>query len=1195
MTKTWSLGKIVVVTALSHFVFASACYLYGQTTGIPQGITGVVTDPSAAVVPGATVTIQNVETGVKLTTKTNPRGYFSFHFLAVGTYNVTVSAKGFKTFVRENTHLIAGVTPSVAIHLTLGSAAERVTVSGAPPLDLTSTTTGETLTEHEIATLPIEVSGGFRNAFALVEGFGGVQYSQYSVGYSIINGTGDTGGFGTTTGVYIDGVSDVIDQSSTMGGQPLNGIGGESTPIAEDVQEMRLETNTNAEYGWDMGSTLNVVLKSGTNQYHGSVYDYFTNAGLNARDWLATSRSPDTQNDYGITVGGPIRKNKDFFFFNWRKYSEVIVNTGSELTVPTAAEQNGDFSQFLGSQIGTNIQGQPVYQGEIYNPATTQPDGQGGYTRQPFVGNIIPQADFSPISEFFAKNYPAPNLPGLADNWVGVGAGEHQSTTGYLAKVDHIITPNQRISAEWEYRPVTPTACSGGSGEPGANVGFGPDLFECFYDSEKLTMVRANYTWTPGPTVVFDANFGVNYESDSDIANSPVLTAGEQSGLKGLYDPDLPTVGFSGLGSVNNFGATPHTARYEIGSVPVTADVTWIRGTHQMKFGVDYLLDTTLSEADDFGAGDWGFGFGQTALPDFVPPASDTTGNAFASFLLGESSGASMDSPIDERVSNSAWGFYAQDKWQATHKLTVNYGLRWDVFLSPVEEHDRFGDFCTTCPNPAAGDIPGAITVWGTGPGENGRTRAFDTDPTALGPRLGLAYAIDPKTVVRAYYGIQRYPANSAFVGGEWTDSYGSSAALSTPTPAYTDAVVADWDTFAFTHPTLPNVNPSYLNGDSLSYFNPKADKPAVGQDLGFQVQRELPGGWIVSAKYEGKFTHGLPTNNLENLNEDPLADIRYGTAVLESQVGSALADAAGIKSPYPGFSGPVYQALRPYPQYQSILNIWDLGKQVLYNAGIFEAEKHFGGGALVLANFTWSKTLTNDPWVDNSEEDTTGGPFLEQASSSQLSPGNSLALGVLPGEGGNQPLTFNLSYAYPLPFGPGQKFLHSQNRVIRGLVGGWTFSGMLHYNSGTPFYMYASQGEGPELQLANRTIDIVPGVPQITPGVSCGDYTMGNPSLDQYLNSAAFKNPPNYQLGNGYFVDPQTMTCGYANYDFSLHKSIHFTERISMDIGTDWFNAFNGHQWQGLNATDWGLPGFGQYTGTSGPRNIQLSAHISF
>jgi hypothetical protein len=480
------------------------------------------------------------------------------------------------------------------------------------------------------------------------------------------------------------------------------------------------------------------------------------------------------------------------------------------------------------------------------------------------------------------------------------------------------------------------------------------------------------------------------------------------------------------------------------------------------------------------------------------------------------------------------------------------------------------------------------LTFWGNGPGRNGRIGILNVYPWAFDPRFGAAYAFDTKTVGRMYWGIQRYPLSAVFEGGPSSPNYGAGASLSVPGEPPTQPAFL-WDHGTFTLPTLPNLNPALENGQAMPYWDPKADKPGIAQNIGASVERELTHGIYVRAKYVGKLMHGIPTNNLINLDQLPLsAPQQYGN-LLNDDINSPEAIAAGIKSPYPGFTGEVWQALSPFPQYTTVENIYALVKNVYYHAGEFELQRSTGGLTFLVA-YTISKSLTNDPFYT-----TLASSGTTQLSTQHTGLKNPLMpqIGALTGQGGDRPQVLELSWVYKLPVGKGQRFLGDANRLVDAALGGWTLSSIQSYQSGTPFFQFAGVGIPTFGLIWPKRI---PGVP-IRTSTTCGSYNPFNASQPAYLNAAAFTdpftNPTNFALGDS--LIPHVRVCGYLNEDASLQKTFTLHEGYHLQFGVDAFNALNRHQWYEIGNSPDTTTTYGRYTSVTPGRTAQVHAKLTF
>lgn len=1174
LTRTLTSFDSVLFTLTVALSFCFCPNLYGQAdTG---RIHGTVHDPSGAVVDKAQVTARQTTTGAEAQTVTNSDGIYAFPSLRVGEYDLRITAPGFATVVQEGVRVISSVATTADVTLKVGSATETVSVSAtANTVDTTATSAGTTRTVEEIDQLPLMLNETQRSAVSFARTFPGVSWTpgpiddgSQGINVAAINGAPEGG-----EGYMVDGII-----ASVSGHGQLR---DDFSPPPEMIEEMNLTSNTASENaGWNSGVGVALVTKSGTNSLHGTVFDYLRNDALDSRNYYASSVTPEKQNEFGFTVGGPVIKNKTFFFGMYSGYRLRLIPSGVSATVPTTAMRNGDFSELLGAQIGTDTLGRPIFQGEIYDPSTTRPDGHGGITRDPFDFNgqlnHIDPARFSSVSSFFQKGYPAPNQPGTQLNWNGQAASSPVNSDKFNIKIDQNIGSSQKLSFGYDHWWRTEIF-----GAP-----FGPVISDTWALTDNTWRARLSYQWTIRPTLLLNIRGAVNRARDRLAPSGPNATGGQQAGLKGVLDPSTPPVSMQdATGFGPPFGGTIYQPDY---LTPVNADLSWTKGSHNIKFGAAFMTNNIVSDVDSPSTGTYNFGRVETGLPG--APAG--TGWGYASFLLGEVDGSSLSTPFKVKYQNSVWGFYAQDSWRVTPKLTLSYGLRWDIFVPVHESQDRISSFDPTIPNPAAGGILGALTFWGTGTGRNGRHLGGDIYWKEFSPRFGFAYSVTPKTVIRGSYGLSSPSFYGTLGSGDHLGLNGWNATIS---PASLDNGVTpafNWDQGFPTLPVVPNLDPSLVNGSAVSYLNPVDLKPGRTENVDFGLQGEVPGGIVLTADYVGNFTRGLIDQTLVDLNQLNPQYLSLGSLLLQS-ANSPQAVAAGIKIPYTGFTGSVSQALRPYPQYQSVPELDANDAFNEYNALQVTAQKHTGYGLSFLASYTVSKELTNHAQFYGQGDGVV--PVLQYS-------GQRFGFKQLADL--DRPQMLQLSAVYELPFGRGKAFLSEVSGVGRQVVGGWQLAVSGSYMSGTPVAISTSQSlpGGYDAVFADR----VPGVPVKLE--SCSQFNPHNPNA-HYLNVAAFADPAPFSLGTTRVLG-NVRTCGYKNENLSLIKNFGITERVRFTLAVDFDNVFNRHNWIGLN-TDIDSPSsFGRFgslnlgvngsggtagTGASDPREILVHANITF
>ena len=1129
--------KLLVVLVVS-LVTIFGTGLYAQEN--VGHIRGTVSDATGAVIPEVTMTLKHEATGVVREVATNSAGAYVFVRLPLGEYTVRTRAEGFKSGERL-LRIISSVTQTADFTLEIGDVTETVSVTAEVlTVDTSSNVVGTTRTTEEITEVPLLMTGTARSATDFLRTMPGVIFSPNDqlTDQAFISGAPQGG-----AAYAIDGL-----MASVSGHGQLR---DSQNPEPEGFEEFRLTNNTNAEYGWNSGVQVSLVTKSGTNDFHGTLYHYLRNENLDAAGWLTGTVSPNKQNEWGLFVGGPIVKDRVFATFGYKAYRFRIEPSNATLSAPTALMRQGDFSE---------------WPDQIYDPATTRSDGAGGFLRDPFQNNAIPQGRLSPISLFLQEPFPLPTHPGTLGNWIGTTLQNFNDLNRYQTKVDYYIDSQSRHRVSFFYSHLDALS---------RNIGTWPDprVTTAFDIEDRAYRTRLHYDWTISPTLLFGFRAGFNRSPGSNLTPPEGgKTFGCESGIQGTITCETPYVNFDN--GTTGMGFFFGNVRAREQTLPAAADLNWTKGNHNIKIGVQYLSNVTPQNVTAWGQGEFNFSNRGTDLP------AVGGGNAYASFLLGEVNNGQLWSSQDARWSTNTWGFYAQDSWRVRPKLTLNYGLRWDLFLPLNEGYDRISNFDPNRPNPGMNGRPGAITFFGEGPGRNGRTGGvWDVYKGAFSPRFGLAYSLNNKTLVRASYGLST-PAFFGLYGSGMriltTGFMQTRAGIQTDDNGVTPAF--NWDdgvpdiTGVFSG-SLPNLDPAIANGFGHPVFFPEQIKPGLNQNINFGIERDLGGGVIFRTDYVALLANGLPSDGHVRLNQMPLSALSLGN-VLSNQIDSPTAQAAGIQKPYPGFEGSVAQAIRPFPALFNINDISSPTMNMQYHSLQTTLQKRFGHGLNFLLAYTISKTLAN------------GGGFGGQGQASGLGELQHTDMrGALRGLFANdRPQMLTISYLYELPFGPGNRFGGGiKNPVVKHLVGGWRLSAIHHYWRESPVKVTTSAGfpGGLSSAWANREQG------QILTGQGCGDYDRG----DVYLNAGAFSVPGAFQLGDTRIL-PSTRPCGYANENIAIQKLFPFRERYRVEFAAEFINIFNRHNMTSLQ-TNVSTGSFGQYFGTTLPRRIQF--HLKF
>lgn len=1109
------------------------------------GIRGTVADATHAVIPAVVVTATNVETGVFRSTETTGEGIYNLAALPGGTYRVEVIHPGMRTEVREHVRVSAANVTSLNVTLEVGGAAESVVVTAETLLQADTSSTGASLDTKAYADLPL-TSGGSRrpNRFMLlVPGHSG-------------NPTGFTdsinGGQASTKEIQLEGAS--------MATQEIHGDGRNVTFPPDAVEEVSVATaGYSAEYGNTGGGVERYVLKSGTNQWRGSLYEYLRNEAFDAAGFFDTVVPVHREHEWGGTFGGPLARNKSFFFFSFNRYTFRDAGTTSILSMPTEAFRNGNFS---------------AWPQQIYDPATTRPDptNPARFIRDPFPGNIIPANRIDPTARKILEFLPLPNQPGNYSNFVAKVPKRSNERTTFAVKGDHQFNTRHRMSLSLV-----------GTDDPG----FQPHGLPHPAGGQQIRdfgywFPRGTHDWVMTGNLVNQFRVGYNRQTQLQDQPSRFDEPGwpTQLGLRGMEmaTAHFPRIAWSFTGTSTALGyndrfATTYTA---------SDGLLWTKGAHSFKFGGEVRRQETFKYLQN--QANLNFARNQTALPTDI----SRTGLDFASFLLGyvDSAGLSIYGPFEPRQSTWQVGLYAQDDFKITPRLTINYGLRFDILTPLTEANNYYSMVDTTKPNPAAGNLPG-VYVFAGHDGVGSRIAPADKNSNNLGPRVGLAYAINDKTVFRSAFGIS-YFQTGAYGGGNnvnQNDAYWPTSTTSSPddlTGAYT---------FAQGFPARdlvipPLITPALGVGSGfVNYWHPTAGRAGRMRNWSVGVQRALGKHMSIDVAYVGSRGDRLPVRvDINQLNPDFLS---LGPLLVRN-IRDPQVVAAGFTPPYPQFNGSLAQALRPFPQFPNMFpggRNSDTRGTSRYHALQVKLDKRYSDGLWATVAYTWADHLTNAPnnFVNNA-------PMHLNAydlSMSQLRPST------------YRPHVGAVGFLYELPVGAGKAFLDNGS-VLARIIGGWQLSGILRYTSGAPLGVSAPQanpvyrggataeGVGGSTAIP-QTADIVPGVPM---KLETKDF---DPRRDRYLNVAAFAVPAG-PFGTSTFTIDGLRGFASLNEDLALAKTVRLQGGSTVQIRVEMFNAFNRVEF-GNPASNIGNPEtFGRITTQSNsPRNMQIALKVTF
>ena len=1117
---------------MRHFALCASLLMTGPAL-LAQGdrgtITGIITDPSGQVVANVRVAITNEATNIAETTVTGESGAYTMPLLMIGNYRIEAHAPGFKTSERTSVPVQVGQVTRVDIQLEIGQVQEQVTVAGAAPLISTDTSdVGIVMNQDSFLNLPLTLGGDFRRASSFIFLSPGVSGNTWEKHVG--------GGQSFTDAVYLDGAA--------MNDSPNND--GQYSPDVDAIVEFKLITNAySAEFGHALNGVTSFTLRSGTNEFHGGAFEFFENDKLNARGFFAPLKPPTRQNEFGGTVGGPIKKNRTFFFFSAESFRRRQGATPALESIPTPAFLAGNFSQWPSA---------------IYDPASTMPDGKGGFTRTAFPGNQIPANRISPISTKIAAVLPAPLFPNqFSNNFIGPLTSPQQDDTNWSLKMDHLFNSKHRVFGTFLLtdRPAIKGIAAGVTGP--AQDHNRQDLNSRF--------LRVGEDWTVSPTMF--NYFVASYDRVVDTNRTLSLGQGwpQKLGLQGVQDDQFPTVtfsqGYAQLGDSTHYRNTETT-------FGVLDSLEIIRGRHSIKLGVEYQRHRDNSLTLSNGAGSFAFSNLETALP-----GAGSTGNSIASFLLGEVDSATA--LFYNTETGTRWnylGAYVQDDFKITAKLTLNLGVRWDVQTPYVDPQHRLSYMDPKVPNPAAGNLPGAYVFAGSAPGQFG-SMIGNTDWKNFAPRVGFAYNPAKNWVVRSGYGIFYYGIMDRTSLGIPAAGFNTSASFSSPNAGVTPGF--NWnDGFPQNFPHPPVISPTLQNGQTAQMNLRSWDGVwPYTQQWNFTIERQFGSSFAVRTSYVGtKGTH-LDASDATSWNQVNPAYLSLGS-LLAASIDSPQAQAAGFSEPFPGFStlwgsrATVAQALRPFPQYSTVSQFNPTYGSSTYHAFQLYAQKQMSHGFFFTVAYTFSKAI----------DDTRGyGSGVGQQNYDNRAQERSLSAI-------DQPQLLTFSYLYELPFGPGKGHL---TRGFAGKAfGGWTLSGIQTYGSGTPL----------SLSLVN-TLPIFNGLlrPNVVSGVPQRGAVGSNgfdPGPDYWINPAAFVAPPPFTFGN---------TARYINLrapanlseSLAILKDTIFRERFKLQFRAEFANPSNRTIFSGpdSNLSD---TTFGKVQSqANSPRNIQLGLKLNF
>ncbi len=1191
-----------------------------QSTYTAQ-LTGVVIDTSGATVPGAKVTLTDEETNVGQTFLTNSRGIFVFTGIRPASYTIRVEAAGFGSQERKNLTLAVSQQATIDFTLAPGKVSESVTVTEqAPLLDTGDASLGTDVTNEYVRDIPLINRSMFGLMFlagGVTETTGSGTQDSYPSGTNFVS----NGQRNATAEVRLDGA---------LTSAPEQGEGGTTNvyyqPSVEIVQEFKVENNSfSAEYGNNGGTVVNLVLKQGGNQFHGSGWWFGQRSALDANDFFNNATGvpkPDHVRDqYGFSLGGPIRKEKTFFFVDYertREHDPVNING----TVPTADERNGIFTNTLTADPNS---GNPIQQ-TIYNPYQVAPDG----TRMPFPNNVIGPQFINSIGQALLKLYPEPNVTpdqyGLNNYRTSIltNAPAYQ----FDVKVDQVINEKQRLAVRYsQLHSEYDVPFVLGS----ANFN---DGFTSYTDVHNVGL---EYNWSLTPTILWTNRFALD-RVVAPVQTSFKTASGENLTLNSVNFPSIlasangldrmPTIQLdSANGWLSMYTQCCTDTSFAHTLYSYSSAVSFVRGRQTLKVGFEQRQFFNNFWQPNYPTGF--FNFPETNTAGVVGSTDPTQGNSFASLLLGygAASGSSYINILPTVADKSMeTAFYAQDDWKITSKLTINFGLRYE-WSSPYTErfnHQQYSDFTgdtgISVVLPQGVNLtPTPTELMGTTlfPGQGGLGRSVPTDRNNLAPRLGFAWAVSPNTVVRGgagiYYGLS--PAtNYQYPGTAFSAS---------------DPVLFTLDNYQTQYATLQNPFPNGLSAPQgqqygklamWGYDNPNNLGTAEARNADIYqwnlgVQHLFPWEITIGIDYSANRSTHLPwggyssTRNRNFISSALLSQISAQQHALDPncEADSCVSNylASPVANPFlpyfqqPGgifnepaaaysqSTVPLLDLLRPYPQFSGTFQgLPNFGANSWYNSLQVRFQKRMNHYFSFEGNYTFSKAQDDSSIGFNA--------FV-----GNLNLGNPQQLDRLKNEyalsANDAPHRFVLAAILDLPVGRGRLIGNDMNRVVDGIVGGWNISTIVTLQSGQPLPIGLSQ---PRLADGNQRPNVV--CPQVSSGISYHQAAVnglngtGNPSV---FNAACFADPGDQVPGNAPRYFSNLRGDGIHNADMTFMKEFKIHESMLLQLRMDFFNFTNTERFA-FPDLGVGSATFGQVTSSapgSTPRHSQFGLRFQF
>jgi len=1117
-------------------------------------VTGVVTDSTSAVIKGAEVIAENLNTGLTKKAVTNDEGNYLILFLPPGPYRITVQLSGFRPVRRDGITLQVDQVARLDFELQIGEVTQAVSVTAeAPLLESQTSSLGEVVNSRTAESLPLNG----RNVLQLVGLTPGInttpsyRNAATSNGSIASNAFSASGGRNVSSEILVDGSSQIV-----MGyNQPAY------VPNPDAVQEFKVQTNNlSAEIGRTGGAVVNVVSRAGTKEFHGALFEFLRNDAFDAADFFANlndrPKSALRYNQFGGTLGGPLftprfgeggpafnrDRDRTFFFFSYEGLRRTI-GSNTFFTVPTAKMKQGDFSEI---------------DAQIYDPLTTNAQGR----RTAFAGKRIAPNRINPVAAKILDFYPEPNLPGITNNYFSQAA-TRAGDNNYSVRVDRIISPRQNFFGRFSMSNFRNDLANhyGNLASPNAGV-----------DNSRNRSISLDDNYTVGGWVLH-GNYGYAYHANPRVSTTDDFNLASLGFPGAIQDYAqfriFPRIEPAGYGALGGDATWIIGNRFETHTL--TGDVSKAFGNHLVKTGGVYRINRVSNFRPNAPSGLYTFNEAFTREVF----NGNTGGHPIASMLLGAMAGGRIQSEPALALQVLYGAVFAQDDWRVTNRLTLNLGLRWDSDRPLTERFDRTSSFDFDAVVPIT--VPGLAPLKGglVYAGRDGRPRGNkDPDNNNFAPRVGLALRVANALVVRSGVGVFYNPSTGIGPSAGSTGALGYNA----NTPVVTSNDGGRTPATALSNPfpngfNFPNDRPPDLLtqiGQGIG-AQVRSDRTPYSMQWNLNVQYELPGQMLLDAAYAGNA--GVKLLAQVELNQLPDEFLARGDA-LNAVIANPFRGLLPANAPLGAATITAGQLLRPFPHLTGLTQTWGSLAHSSYHALQFKFRRRFSGGLQFLTAYTWSKTLDdfssvagflnlqNPGYTNNNQR------FLDKSLSAQ-----DIAHRLV------------VNYQWELPFGRGKRLLN-RDGLVDALLGGWSLNGITTVQSGVPISISS---------VANTTNSFGGGQRPDATGISSRTEGTAEERYRRWINPAAFVDPPRYRFGTvGRFL-PDNRGPHYFASDLSVLKDIRLTETKRLQFRAEFFNAFNQVNFRNPSGLTFGRPEFGQITDAEAARIIQFGLKLYY